>query len=147
MQGGPLSPLLSNVVLDELDWELDRCGLRFVRYADDFNIFVRSERAGHRVLGSIRRFIEGRLRLKINEEKSSVDRPANLHLLGFCLKPGKNGRVEVYLSTRTTQRLSQRGSSGRVGNGTRARSGGAAIGARVTPSSPSTYLLTTASIS
>ena len=108
MQGGPLSPLLSNVVLDELDWELDRRGLRFVRYADDFNIFVRSERAGHRVLGSIRRFIEGRLRLKINEEKSSVDRPANLHLLGFCLKPGKNGRVEVYLSTRTTQRLCQR---------------------------------------
>ena len=67
MQGVPLSPLLSNVVLDELDWELDRRGLRFVRYADDANIFVRSERAGQRVLGSVRCFVEGRLRLKINE--------------------------------------------------------------------------------
>lgn len=89
MQGGPLSPLLSNVVLDELDWELERRGLCFVRYADDANIFVRSERAGLRVLGSIRSFVEGRLRLKINEEKSSVARPSNLHFLGFCLKPGK----------------------------------------------------------
>ena len=108
MQGGPLSPLLSNVVLDELDLELERRGLRFVRYADDANIFVRSERAGLRVLGSIRRFVEGRLRLKINEEKSSVDRPSNLHLLGFCLKPGKEGRVEVHMSDRTEQRLNQR---------------------------------------
>jgi group II intron reverse transcriptase/maturase len=108
MQGGPLSPLLSNVVLDELDWELERRGLRFVRYADDCNIFVRSERAGLRVLNSVRRFVEGRLRLKINGQKSSVDRPANLHLLGFCLKPGKKGRVEVHLSRRTMQRLCQR---------------------------------------
>ncbi|NQY92498.1 MAG: group II intron reverse transcriptase/maturase [Deltaproteobacteria bacterium] len=108
MQGGPLSPLLSNVVLDELDWELERRGLRFVRYADDVNIFVRSERAGRRVLGSIRRFVEGRLRLKINEEKSSVDRPSNLHFLGFCLKLGKEGRVEVHMSERTEQRLNQR---------------------------------------
>ena len=108
MQGGPLSPLLSNVVLDELDNELQRRGLRFVRYADDCNIFVRSERAGHRVMGSIRRFVQGRLRLKLNEEKSSVDRPSNLHFLGFRLTRTKEGRVEVHLSARTTTRLNGR---------------------------------------
>lgn len=84
-QGGPLSPLLSNVVLDELDWELERRGLHFVRYADDTNIFVRSWRAGHRVLEPTRRFIEGRLRLKLDEEKTTVDRPGELHFLGFRL--------------------------------------------------------------
>ena len=68
-QGGPLSPILSNVV-DELDWELDRRGLRFVRYADDFSVFVRSSRAGQRVLKSVRRFLERRLRLVVNEDKS-----------------------------------------------------------------------------
>ena len=66
-QGGPLSPLLSNIVLDELDWELERRGLRFVRYADDFSVFVKSERAGHRVMNSVRKFIEKRLRLLVNE--------------------------------------------------------------------------------
>jgi hypothetical protein len=71
-QGGPLSPLLSNIVLDEWDQELGRRGLRFVRYADDCNIFVRSERAGQRVMESTRRFLESKLRLQINEEKSSV---------------------------------------------------------------------------
>jgi len=70
-QGGPLSPLLSNIVLDEWDKELGRRGLRFVRYADDRNIFVRSERAGQRVMESTRRFLESKLRLQINEEKSS----------------------------------------------------------------------------
>jgi group II intron reverse transcriptase/maturase len=74
-QGGPLSPLLSNVVLDELDRELVRRGLRFVRYADDVSIFVRSARAGQRVLASIGRFIERRLRLKLNAAKSAVARP------------------------------------------------------------------------
>jgi RNA-directed DNA polymerase len=107
-QGGPLSPLLSNVVLDELDWELERRGLRFVRYADDCNIFVLSERAGHRVMNSTRRFIESRLRLKLNEEKSSVDHPENLHFLGFRLWKGPQGQVEVGLSVRTQQRLSVR---------------------------------------
>src|SRR5450755_975457 len=67
-RGGPLSPLLSNIVLDELDGELARRGLRFVRYADDCNIFVRSERAGQRVMKSIRRFLEQRMRLQVNEE-------------------------------------------------------------------------------
>ena len=70
-QGGPLSPLLSNIVLNELDWELKRRGLTFVRYADDCNIYVRSERAGNRVMESITRFIERRLRLKVNASKSA----------------------------------------------------------------------------
>ena len=73
-QGGPLSPLLSNIVLDEFDQELARRGLRFVRYADDANIFVRSERAGSRVMASLRRFLEQRLRLQINEEKRLLPR-------------------------------------------------------------------------
>jgi RNA-directed DNA polymerase len=107
-QGGPLSPLLSNVVLDELDWELERRGLHFVRYADDANIFVRGERAGHRVLESTRRFIEGRLRLKLNDEKTTVDRPGKLHFLGFRLTRNQEGQVEVHPSTRTVQRLSRR---------------------------------------
>src|SRR5216684_4295171 len=74
-QGGPLSPLLSNLVLDELDRELERRGHRFVRYADDGNIYVRSERAGQRVMESISRFISQKLKLEVNEAKSAVARP------------------------------------------------------------------------
>ena len=108
-QGGPLSPLLSNIVLDELDQELRRRGHRFVRYADDVSIFVRSERAGHRVMGSITRFIEKRLRLKVNTEKSSVRRPDRGNFLGFSMKPGgPDGRVEVTLSERTLKRAYSR---------------------------------------
>ena len=81
-QGGPLSPLLSNIVLDELDWELERRGHRFVRYADDSNIFVRSARAGERVMASIRHFLERRMRLKVNEEKSGIRQPHQVHFLG-----------------------------------------------------------------
>jgi RNA-directed DNA polymerase len=82
-QGGPLSPLLSNLVLDELDRELERRGLRFVRYADDCNIYVRSERAGQRVMEGITRFITQRLKLKVNEAKSAVARPQERKFLGF----------------------------------------------------------------
>ena len=82
-QGGPLSPLLSNVVLDELDRELERRGHRHVRYADDCNIYVRSERAGHRVMKSITRFITQRLKLQVNETKSAVARPQERKFLGF----------------------------------------------------------------
>jgi RNA-directed DNA polymerase len=82
-QGGPLSPLLSNLVLDELDRELERRGHRHVRYADDCNIYVRSERAGLRVMTSITRFITQRLKLKVNEAKSAVARPQEGKLLGF----------------------------------------------------------------
>jgi group II intron reverse transcriptase/maturase len=107
-QGGPLSPLLSNVVLDELDWELDRRGLRFARYADDANIYVRSQRAGERVMESTRRFIERKLRLKINEKKSSVSSPEKVHFLGFRLRVGREGRVEVRLSERSHKRIMRR---------------------------------------
>jgi group II intron reverse transcriptase/maturase len=82
-QGGPISPLLSNIVLDELDRELEKRGHRFVRYADDCNIYVRSKRSAERVLASIQRYIEGRLRLKVNEEKSAVDLASRRKFLGF----------------------------------------------------------------
>jgi RNA-directed DNA polymerase len=82
-QGGPLSPLLSNIVLDEFDRELERRGLRFARYADDSNIYVRSRRAGERVMASITRFITTKLRLKVNEQKSAVARPWARKFLGF----------------------------------------------------------------
>ena len=84
-QGGPLSPLLSNVLLTELDRELERRGHRFCRYADDCNIYVRSERAGHRVMASITRFLETRLRLKVNTTKSDVDRPWRRNFLGYSV--------------------------------------------------------------
>jgi len=88
-QGGPLSPVLANVVLDELDWELDRRGHRFARYADDANIVVGSERAGVRVMASVTRFIEDSLRLTVNARKSAVDRPWNRKFLGFTVS--RNG--------------------------------------------------------
>jgi RNA-directed DNA polymerase len=87
-QGGPLSPLLSNLVLDELDRELERRGHRFVRYADDCNIYVRSERAGQRVMESITQFITQKLRLKVNEAKSAVARPQERKFLGFSFSAG-----------------------------------------------------------
>src|SRR6202045_4420542 len=87
-QGGPLSPLLSNVVLDELDKELERRGHRHVRYADDCNIYVRSERAGQRVMWSITRFITQRLKLKVNEAESAVARPQERKFLGFSFTTG-----------------------------------------------------------
>ena len=82
-QGGPLSPLLSNLVLDELDQELERRGHRFVRYADDSNVYVRSERAGRRVMQSLTAFITRRLKFKVNAQKSAVARPAQRKFLGF----------------------------------------------------------------
>ncbi len=82
-QGGPLSPLLSNIVLDELDRELERRGLRFARYADDCNIYVRSRRAGERVMTSITRFLTAKLKLKVNQQKSAVARPWVRKFLGF----------------------------------------------------------------
>jgi group II intron reverse transcriptase/maturase len=108
-QGGPLSPLLSNIVLDELDQELERRGHRFVRYADDCNVYVRSERAGQRVMASIKQFIERRLRLKVNEQKSAVARPEERHFVGFRLRREPlDGRVEVTLSKRSQERINER---------------------------------------
>ncbi len=108
-QGGPLSPLLSNIVLDELDWELERRGHRFVRYADDCNIYVRSERAGKRVMASVKQFIEKRLRLEVNEQKSAVARPEERHFLGFRLRcEPLDGRIEVRLSKRSKERIGEK---------------------------------------
>jgi group II intron reverse transcriptase/maturase len=108
-QGGPLSPLLSNVVLDEFDSELDRRGHRFVRYADDAKVYVRSERAGQRVMASLTEFIQRRLRLKVNEAKSAVARPEDRHFLGFRLRVDPHaGVVEVLLSERTKRNAMER---------------------------------------
>jgi len=84
-QGGPLSPLLSNLVLDDLDKELSRRGHRFCRYADDCNIYVRSQRAGERVMASVTRFLTEKLKLKVNESKSAVAQPEERKLLGFTI--------------------------------------------------------------
>ena len=84
-QGGPLSPLLSNLVLDDLDKELARRGLRFCRYADDCNIYIRSHRAGERVMASVSRFLTRRLKLKANEAKSAVAQPEERKFLGFSI--------------------------------------------------------------
>src|SRR6185312_15558546 len=105
-QGGPLSPLLSNIVLDELDLELSRRGHRFVRYADDCNIYVGSERAGQRVMASVVGFIERRLRLRVNTAKSAVARPEERHFVGFSLRRKPlEGEVEVTLSKRSKERI------------------------------------------
>jgi len=106
-QGGPLSPLLSNIVLDELDKELERRGLRFVRYADDCVIYVGSKRAGERVLESISGFIVKRLRLTVNEDKSAVRRPWESKYLGFTLTNSKaNPKIRPHW--KSIQRLKDR---------------------------------------
>ena len=94
-QGGPLSPLLSNILLDELDQELERRGHRFVRYADDCNIYVRSQQAGQRVLASIERFLKDRLRLTVNRQKSAVDRPWNRKFLGYTFTTHYQSKLKV----------------------------------------------------
>lgn len=94
-QGGPLSPLLANLILDELDKELEKRGHRFVRYADDGNIYVHSRQAGERVMASVTRFLERRLRLKVNEAKSAVDRPWNRKFLGFTFTRSRPNRRKV----------------------------------------------------
>src|SRR5580704_9164586 len=94
-QGGPLSPLLSNLVLDELDRELEARGHRFVRYADDCNIYVRSERAGQRVMESVKRFITSKLKLQVNESKSAVAKPQERKFLGFSFTSGKELKRKI----------------------------------------------------
>jgi len=94
-QGGPLSPLLSNIVLDELDQELEHRGHAFVRYADDCNIYVCSEKAGQRVMKSVSEFITRRLKLKVNESKSAVDRPSRRKFLGFTIAEGEKPQRRI----------------------------------------------------
>jgi RNA-directed DNA polymerase len=105
-QGGPLSPLLSNLVLDELDRELERRGHRFVRYADDCNIYVGSERAGQRVMESVTRFITQHLKLKVNETKSAVARPQERKFLGFSFTAGPE--VKRVIAPKALGRFKQR---------------------------------------
>jgi RNA-directed DNA polymerase len=94
-QGGPLSPLLSNVLLDELDKELERRGHRFVRYADDSNVYVKSKAAGERVMASLERFLSERLRLRINRGKSAVARPWERKFLGYTVTRHREAKLRV----------------------------------------------------
>ncbi|HVB28684.1 MAG TPA: group II intron reverse transcriptase/maturase [Terriglobia bacterium] len=94
-QGGPLSPLLSNVVLDELDRELERRGLRFARYADDCNVYVRSRRAGERVMESLTRFITTKLKLRVNQQKSAIAQPWERKFLGFSFTSAKEPKRRI----------------------------------------------------
>ena len=98
-QGGPLSPLLANLLLDDLDRELERRGHRFVRYADDCNIYVRSERAGQRVMASVTRFLERKLKLKVNAQKSAVARPHKRKFLGFSFTRDEKPRRKLARQT------------------------------------------------
>lgn len=104
-QGGPLSPILSNFVLDELDKELERRNHRFVRYADDCNIYVKSQRAGERVMESIGKFITGKLKLKINQEKSAVAHPWKRKILGFSFNARSKKRI---VAPKSIERLKAR---------------------------------------
>ena len=94
-QGGPLSPLLSNLMLDVLDKELEKRGHRFVRYADDCNIYVRSRRAGERVTASVTLFLARRLKLMVNADESAADRPSARAFLGFSFKAGRTPRRRI----------------------------------------------------
>lgn len=105
-QGGPLSPLLANIMLDDLDKELTRRGHRFVRYADDSNIYVKSQRAGERVLQNVKAFVEGRLKLKVNNEKSAVDRPWKRKFLGFSFTYHKEPKIRV--ASKTLKRFKEK---------------------------------------
>lgn len=102
-QGGPLSPLLSNILLDDLDRELERRGHRFVRYADDCNVYVKSQTAGERVLASLERFLSERLRLKVNRAKSAVARPWERKFLGYSVTVHRAPKLKV--ATESVQRL------------------------------------------
>lgn len=104
-QGGPLSPLLANILLDELDKELERRGLRFCRYADDCQVFVRSRKAGNRVMESITNFLESRLKLRVNRKKSAVDKPQKRKYLGFSFYVRKDGEVRNRIHQKSLERF------------------------------------------
>lgn len=102
-RGGPLSPLLSNILLDDLDKELEKRGHAFCRYADDCNLYVRTKRAGERVMTSITRFLHERLKLRVNPEKSAVDRPWNRKFLGYSMTANRQPRLKA--ASRSVERL------------------------------------------
>lgn len=106
-QGGPLSPLLSNIVLDELDKELENRGHRFCRYADDCNVYVKTRRAGERAFDSIQNFIEKKMKLKVNKEKSKVDRPVNRKFLGFSFYYKKKTTMGIRVAPKSVTRLKE----------------------------------------
>ena len=106
-QGGPLSPLLSNLMLDDLDREVERRGLHFARYADDCNVYVRSERAGLRVMAGLKTFLAQKLKLTVNETKSAVARPTQRKSLGFTFHMGRHG-VQRSLASKTLLRFKER---------------------------------------
>lgn len=107
-QGGPLSPLLANILLDDLDKELEKRGYKFVRYADGCNIYVKSKRAGERVMESHRKFLQERLKLRINEQKSAVDRPWKLKFLGFSMYKAKAGQILIRLAPQAIDRVKKK---------------------------------------
>lgn len=107
-QGSPLSPLLSNVMLDDLDWEVEKRGHRFVRYADDGRIYVKSKRAGQRVMQSITRYVEQRLKLRVNRRKSAVAPAVERPLLGFAFFRYRDGRVGVTVAPQALKRAQDR---------------------------------------
>lgn len=104
-QGSPLSPLLSNIVLDELDKELHKRGHKFVRYADDCSIYVNSNKSAHRVLDSITRYIEKVLRLKVNLEKTKISRPGSCQLLGFSFYRNNKGEYRMWIPQSSLDRI------------------------------------------
>jgi group II intron reverse transcriptase/maturase len=106
-QGGPLSPLLSNIMLDDLDKELEKRGHRFVRYADDCNIYVKTQRAGERVMASVQAFLEQKLKLKVNPKKSKVDRATRVKFLGFSFYKRK-GEVLTRVAARSLERFREK---------------------------------------
>jgi group II intron reverse transcriptase/maturase len=106
-QGGPLSPLLSNIMLDDLDKELEKRGHKFVRYADDCNIYVQTRRAGERVMESVKTFLEKKLKLKVNPKKSKVDRATRVKFLGFSFYKRK-GEVLIRVANRSLERFREK---------------------------------------
>jgi len=106
-QGGPLSPLLANVLLDEVDKDLEKRGLSFVRYADDLNVYVRSRRAGEDAMGTLKR-LYGQLRLRINEAKSAVDRPWNRKFLGYSFWVAKGREVKRKVAPKALEKFKAR---------------------------------------
>lgn len=111
-QGGPLSPLLSNILLTELDNELTNRGIKFVRYADDCSMFLKCEKSAYRVLANIKRFLKRKLKLQVNEEKTSVCRPVKFELLGYCFtsiyKKGEKGKYRLSIAKKSWQKLKEK---------------------------------------
>jgi retron-type reverse transcriptase len=106
-QGGPLSPLLSNIMLNDLDRELEERGHKFVRYADDCNIYVKTQRAGERVMEGVKTYLEKKLKLRVNPKKSKVERATRVKFLGFSFFKRK-GAILIRIANRTKERFMEK---------------------------------------